>query len=210
MSSIFGMNSVEFSDGNYWSVKTQLMYMCKFRPDVSSGYPNEIRRRGFRNRLLIICEQVSISVGVVALTLFFSLCGFSRAAIYYMYKRGITIFAIRTGMYRKSLDHPKVSSKHLVNRAIEVTEKLKKVEADVRRKAKREKRAAEELEKKRKDQSQALGEGSPEAATATCGEGQAMMRTPRVFPRPSFRRTRSHYNGPTNAQDDVEMGAIRE
>lgn len=135
------------------------------------------------------------------MSLFLSLSGFSRAAIYYLYKRGITVFAVRTGLYKKSLDHPNVSSKELFKKAIEVTEKLKKGEADARRKEKREKRAAEEKEK----QNQVLGEVS--SGTATTSEDQEVVRKP-IFPRPPLRRSPLRHMGSTNAQNDVELGKI--
>lgn len=198
------MNALEFSDGNYWSVKTQLGYMCKFQHQGSFGYLCDIKipcqSRESHNGPLTICE-VSISVGVVALTLFFSHSGFSRATIHYLYMRGITVFAVRTGMYRKLLDNPQISSKHLFNRAIEVTEKLKKGEADARRQARREKHVAEEKDR----QNLARGEGSSSATTTS--EDKATMRKP-IFPRPPLRRSLPHHMGSMNAQNDVELGRI--
>ncbi|KAK9414711.1 hypothetical protein SUNI508_10994 [Seiridium unicorne] len=81
MSSVFGMNAMEFSDGNFMNLHDQIKWMLIF------------------------------SVIIIMVTLFFSLSSWARAAVWYVYKRSMTAISVHTGLYQGYLEVDMPSSK---------------------------------------------------------------------------------------------------
>ncbi|ORY60875.1 uncharacterized protein BCR38DRAFT_442746 [Pseudomassariella vexata] len=116
MSSIFGMNSIDFSpEGNTMTLREQFKYMF------------------------------AVSAGVIVVTLVMSLSSWARAISWYTYKRAVTSLCVHTGLYKKSLDF-KIPSHELYTQAIEATDKLKNKEIETRLRERRRRRRQEEKE----------------------------------------------------------------
>lgn len=85
------MNNHEFGDNN-WSLKEQLLYICKVhKPQSFYCWTNQ--------RLFSVETLVLISAGVVLVSLLFAFSSWIRARIWSFCSRASTKFATRTGIY---------------------------------------------------------------------------------------------------------------
>ncbi|KAI0127629.1 hypothetical protein BJ170DRAFT_381106 [Xylariales sp. AK1849] len=173
MSSVFGMNAIDFSDenGNTMHLHEQLTYMF------------------------------AISAGVIALTLFLSLSAWTRAAIWYVYKRTATSVFVHTGLYQQFLDVDMPSHK-LYRHAVEATDKLKDKEIKARLDQRRRKRVAEERKKKTTNQS---GPNGSSNALAQNGNGTNGS----IPPQATSKRGGWWNCVDADREEDVELGGRR-